>query len=201
MAQGVLTLVFLSTVRMSLLQDVGTVPWEKPTFMEKPTTNRDYWTVLDQWVVRVHGASRTQPFQPLHESFPLQGEASESLCPERVTVCFYTGRDDSVVRGDKWNVPPTRESRAMWKNMGQWTGFTFFKRKTQHTTAEQQEQQDATSQPNVNEISQHLRRIHLTPNTGYARGCAVARGQAACSHTAHQKEDVEPSDGSFEVLQ
>ena len=99
--------------------------------MEKPTTNRDYWTVLDQWVVRVHGASRTQPFQPLHESFPLQGEGSESLCAERVTVCFYTGRDDSVVRGDKWNVPPTRESRAMWKNMGQWTGFTFFKRKTQ----------------------------------------------------------------------
>lgn len=44
-------------------------PWQRDLFRVKPTGRKDYWSVVGEWVVRVHACARTQPFIPLHASF------------------------------------------------------------------------------------------------------------------------------------
>ena len=72
---------------------IPAAPWELPTFQRSPTAKKDYWNVMEDWVVRMHCHSRAQPFQPLHSTFPLHRDAGEHIDSQRVTVAFFEGMD------------------------------------------------------------------------------------------------------------
>ena len=112
-------------VRM-LAMDEDAEPWNG-ALQQPPPGKHDKWMIWPMWVCRVHGASRQQPFLPLHASFPLTG-GSEELTGERVTVIFCEGQQYPMVYKDNWHDPPSTRSRQGWKDLGPWRGYTLLRR-------------------------------------------------------------------------
>lgn len=177
------------------------LPWKLARYQKRPSTSSDHWSVLPEWVVKVHGHPRVQPFQPLHSSFPLDQSTNEgALQGDRVTVAFFAGHDDPREFHDSWLTSPTRESRALWKSYGQWTGFTFFRRKTSGGSADGNEagSQAAKEMPSdngVGDVTSSMATMTLTIKTGYGQGGAIARGKAAlAAPSSRQVEQAETDD-------
>lgn len=90
----------------------------------------------------------------------------------------------------------------MWKSYGQWTGFTFFRRKTSGDStrgkeAGSQAAQEMPSDKGVGDVTTSMATMTLTVKTGYGRGGAIARGKAALAAPAtRQMEQAETDDDS-----
>ena len=112
-----------------LAMDEDAEPWDG-ALQQPPPGKHGKWMIWPMWVGRVHGASRQQPFLPLHASFPLTG-GSEELTRERVTAIFCEGQRYPMVYKDNWHGPPSTRSRQGWK------GYTLLSRRaTQWATWE-----------------------------------------------------------------
>ena len=185
---------------------IPAAPWELPTFQRSPTSKKDYWNVMQDWVVRMHGHSRAQPFQPLHSTFPLHRDAGEHIDSQRVTVAFFEGMDTPMVFQDSWTHAPTPETRARWKSRGKWTGFTFFHRVFDTNAVGQNKGSKHEGTVEVendinHEAADHVaeRFSHMTVGKGYARGGAKERGKACFDHGDELGQD-DSTDG-FELVE
>ena len=196
------------TVAMHAQVEKDAVPWKMMSFQQRPASKRDCWTILPDWVIRVHGSARTQPFHPLHASFPLHGEGGEALSSRRVTVAFLEGHDTPSRFEDSWTTSPSSETRSTWKSRGKWTGYTFFCRKivdahaTQAGPGSSIDEHHVTS-PRVEQdtIQAHPSTSHadVAPRRGYDHGGVAARGKAAFCTMPPQYD--EQHDFGFEVVQ
>ena len=184
------------------------LPWKLQSFQQRPTSKRDCWAILPGWVIRVHGSERTQPFHPLHSSFPLHEEGGETLCSRRVTVAFLEGHNVPSMFEDSWMTSPSPESRNTWKSRGKWVGFTFFSRKsvdahgTQAGSGSIVGEDRVGTQQEIIETAVEAAADHLAGMTlrrGYAHGGVAARGKAAivAKPVQHHGHD----DYGFELVQ
>ena len=179
------------------------LPWNQSLFARIPSGKKDFWLVLDHWVVRAHPCDRVQPFHPLHASFPLDSSKGEAIHSDRVTITFLADAGEKpVVTQDSWHASPTQHTRAMWKNHGKWKGYTFFRRNIQekeNSDPANEAQLQQTTQ-DVEEASEEFAHMSVGTMLGYARpGGAKARGIAACALKSSTPE--EPEDGEFELVE
>ena len=127
------------------------LPWLLRRYRDEPSNGNDVWDEAlweaHGWLVRVHKRRRVRPFHPLHRTTPGGGK---ELGSRRVTM-FFQGKRQVGVHQDDWQDP----ANSNWDYpVGQWKGYTFFRKKNDDEEPDDPKERTATSDGSYERIDE-----------------------------------------------